>query len=200
MKAKITALLGAALLAGWAVPAWGHVTAEDPSVPSDSDVEITFLVPVEQGAGHAHEMHAMHEGHDEPAGGENQGEPSKVYNQQVTITVPPEFVVLSCDKTAEWDCAAAPTKHSSHSSGPNGGTITFTRLTKSGTTMDHLSFSVHSPRLPGTYYFPTTQKLSDGEHTDWRGRAGSENPAPTVQVADERSAEAGGAGHDAGHK
>jgi hypothetical protein len=197
MKGKITVLLGTALLAGWAVPAWGHVTAEDPSVPKDSETEITFSVPVEEGSGHAHAMHAMHEGHDEPGAGENTGQPSKVYNQEVTISVPRQFKVLACDKTTDWDCTAVPAKGSSHSGQAPGGTVTFTRVTKSGTTMDHLRFTVHTPVNRGTYKFPTSQKLSDGDEADWNGDGvTSKNPAPTVQVTDE----AGGGGHDAGHK
>ena len=197
MKGKIAVLLGTALLAGWAVPAWGHVTAEDPSVPKDSETEITFSVPVEEGGGHAHAMHAMHEGHEEPGAGENKGEPSKVYNQEVTISVPRQFEVIACDKTTDWDCTAVPAKGSSHSGQAPGGTVTFTRVTKSGTTMDHLSFTVHTPVNRGTYRFPTNQKLSDGDETDWNGDGvTSKNPAPTVQVTDE----AAGDGHDAAHK
>ena len=36
--------------------------------------------------------------------------------------------------------------------------------------MDHLSFTVHTPAHKGTYSLPTTQKLSDGDETDWNGR------------------------------
>ena len=103
-------LLGTALLAGSAGPAWAHVTAEDPSVPKDSETEITFSVPVEEG-GHTHGMHAMHEG-EEPAAGESKGEPSKVYNEEVTIEVPRGFEVMSCDQTADWKCEAEPNKGS----------------------------------------------------------------------------------------
>jgi uncharacterized protein YcnI len=198
MKGKIAVLLGTALLAGWAVPAWGHVTAEDPSVPKDSETEITFSVPVEEGSGHAHAMHAMHEGHDQPGAGENTGQPSNVYNQEVTISVPQQFEVLACDKTTDWDCTAEPAKGSSHAGQAPGGTVTFTRVTKSGTTMDHLRFTVHTPVNRGTYRLPTKQKLSDGNETDWNGDGGTstKNPAPTVQVTDE----AAGGGHDATHK
>jgi uncharacterized protein YcnI len=186
MNRKITVLLGAALLSGWAVPAWAHVTAENPSVPKDSESEITFSVPVEEG-GHTHakSVRAMHEGHEEPGAHENQGQPSEVYNQEVTISVPRSFEVLGCDKTADWDCNAEPAKGSSHSGQAPGGTITFTRVTKSGTTMDHLRFAVHTPVNRGTFSFPTTQKLSDGDETDWNsdGVTGK-NPAPRIQVTD----------------
>jgi uncharacterized protein YcnI len=196
MKRTVTVLLSGALLAGWAAPALAHVTAEDPSVPKDSESEMTFMVPVEEG-GHTHAkaMHAMHEGHE--AGGENQGEPSKVYNQEVTISVPRGFEVISCDKTADWDCTATPAKGSSHAGMAPGGTIDFTRVTKQGTTMDHLSFTVHTPMNRGTFSFPTTQKLSDGDETDWNsdGVTGK-NPAPRIQVTDEKADE----GHDADHK
>ena len=142
-------------------------------------------------------MHAMHEGHDEPGAGENQGQPSKVYNQEVTISVPRQFEVISCDKTADWDCTSEPAKGSAHAGRAPGGTITFTRVTKSGTTMDHLSFTVHTPMNRGTYGFPTTQKLSDGDETQWNGGGvTAKNPAPTVQVTDQ----AAGEGHDSGHK
>ena len=197
MTRTVTVLLSGALLAGWAAPALAHVTAEDPSVPKDSESEITFMVPVEEG-GHTHAkaMHAMHEGHEEP-GGENQGEPSQVYNQEVTISVPRGFEVLSCDKTADWDCTATPAKGSSHTGMASGGTIDFTRVTKQGTTMDHLSFTVHTPMNRGTFNFPTTQKLSDGDETDWNsdGVTGK-NPAPRIQVTDEKADE----GHEADHK
>jgi uncharacterized protein YcnI len=203
MKRKVSVLLGAAMLAGWAVPAWAHVTAEDPSVPKDSETEITFSVPVEEG-GHTHGMRAMHAdekpGEGEPAAGENKEEPSKVYNEEVTIEVPRGFEVVSCDQTADWKCEAEPNKGSPSAGQAHGGTVTFTRVTKSGTSMDHLSFTVHTPTHKGTYSFPTSQKLSDGDETDWKGDGvTSEHPAPTVRVVDEEG-EDGAGGHDAGHE
>jgi len=183
MKRTVSVLLGTAMLAGWAGAAWAHVTAEDPSVPKDSEAEITFSVPVEEGGhGHAKAMHAMHEGERESA-----GQPSSVYNQEVTIEVPRGFEVLSCDQTADWKCTAEPAQGSPASGQAPGGTITFTRVTKSGTDQDHLSFTVHTPVHIGTYSFPTTQKLSDGDETEWRGGGGTtDTPAPTVQVVDEQ--------------
>ena len=184
MKRTVSVLMGAALLGGWAVPAFAHVTAEDPSVPKDSEAEITFMVPVEKGDHtHAQAVHAMHEGHE---GGENQGQPSAVYNQEVTISVPRGFEVISCDTSSDWDCTATPARGSAHAGMPPGGTVTFTRRTKQGTTMDHLPFTVHTPKAKGTYSFPTTQKLSDGSEKDWNsdGVTGK-NPAPTIQVTDE---------------
>ncbi|MCA1842520.1 MAG: DUF1775 domain-containing protein [Actinobacteria bacterium] len=194
MKGKLTVLLGAAMLAGWAVPAWAHVTAEDPSVPKDSETEITFSVPVEE-HGHAKGMHAMHEG--EKPGAEEKGEPAKVYNQEVTIEVPRGFEVLSCDQTVDWKCEAKPANGSPAAGQAPGGTITFTRVTKSGTSMDHLTFTVHTPTHIGTYSFPTTQKLSDGDETEWKGGGETtDTPAPTVKVVDEEPAPGGDAGHD----
>jgi uncharacterized protein YcnI len=184
MKRSVTMLLSAAMLAGWAMPAWAHVTAEDPSVPKDSEAELTFSVPVEE-HGHTKGMHAMHEG--EAGEGENKGEPSKVYNREVTIEVPRGFEVMSCDETADWKCKAEPAKGSPAVGQAPGGTITFSRATKSGTNMDHLSFTVHTPEHIGTYSFPTTQKLSDGDEIEWRGGGGTtDTPAPTVQVVDEQ--------------
>ncbi len=181
MNRKLTVLLGTAMLAaGWVAPALAHVTAEDPSVPKDSETEITFSVPVEE-HGHAKAMHAMHEGEEH-----EKGEPSKVYNQEVTIEVPRGFEVLSCDQSAEWKCAAEPAKGSPSAGQAHGGTITFTRVTKSGSSMDHLTFTVHTPTHIGTYSFPTTQKLSDGDETEWRGGGDTtDSPAPTVKVVDE---------------
>jgi len=189
MKRRVTVLLGSALLAGWAAPAWAHVTAEDPSVPKDAETEITFSVPVEaHNAGKAKAMHAMHEGHE--GGGENQGQPSAVYNQEVMISVPRGFEVVDCDKTADWDCTASPNKTDPHAGMAPGGTITFNRVTKSGTTMDHLSFTVHTPANRGTFSFPTDQKYSNGEETNWNsdGVTGK-NPAPRIQVTDEKKAD-----------
>lgn len=179
MKRTITMLLGTALLAGWAGPALAHVSAEDPSVPMDSETEITFVVPVEEG-GHSHGMQAMHADEGEPA-----GSPSKVYNQEVEIEVPRGFEVISCDQTADWKCEAEPNEGSPAAGQAHGGTITFTRATKSGSSMDRLSFTVHTPAHKGTFSFPTTQTLSDGDETDWNGDGvTSEHPAPRVQVVD----------------
>jgi len=182
MQKKLTVLLGAAMLAGgWIAPAWAHVSAEDPSVPKDAETEITFSVPVEE-HGHTKAMHAMHEDGEKA----EKGEPAKVYNQEVTIEVPRGFEVLSCDKTADWDCKAEPAKGSPSAGQAHGGTITFTRVTKSGSSMDHLTFTVHTPTHIGTYSFPTTQKLSDGDEMEWRGGGETtESPAPTVKVVDE---------------
>jgi uncharacterized protein YcnI len=187
MKRTITVLFGTALLAGWAVPAFAHVSAEDPSVPKDSETEITFSVPVEE-SGHSHGMQAMHahEDGDADKAGQPQGEPSKVYNEEVTIEVPRGFEVVSCDQTEDWKCEAAPNRGSDSSGMAHGGTITFNRVTKSGTSMDHLSFTVHTPAHQGTYSFPTTQKLSDGDEMEWRGGGPTtDHPAPTIQVVDE---------------
>ena len=63
--------------------------------------------------------------------------------------------------------------------------------------MDHLSFTVHTPTHTGTYSFPTTQKLSDGDETEWRGDGvTSEHPSPTVKVVDEEGAKGPDADHD----
>jgi uncharacterized protein YcnI len=178
MKRKISVLLGAAVLTGWAVPAWGEVSAETSSVPKDSEAEITFSVPVGEET-HAQEMRAMDHG------GHKGAEPSAVYNEEVTIEVPRGFEVVSCDQTADWKCEAEPNKGSPSAGQAHGGTVTFTRVTKSGTNEDQVSFTVHTPTNQGTYSFPTTQKLSDGDEKEWNGDGvTSENKAPTVQVVD----------------
>jgi hypothetical protein len=113
----------------------------------------------------------------------------------VTIEVPRGFEVMSCDETVDWKCTAEPAKGSPAAGQAPGGTVTFTRATKSGTDMDHLSFTVHTPEHIGTYSFPTTQKLSDGDEKEWRGGGDTtDSPAPTVQVVDEE----GEKGPDAG--
>ncbi|MGH9010399.1 MAG: DUF1775 domain-containing protein [Acidimicrobiia bacterium] len=193
MKRTVTVLLGTAMLAGWAVPAWAHVTAEDPSVPKDSDAKITFSVPVEED-GHANAMHAMSGGGPEK---KFDPEPGPVYNKEVEIEVPRGFEVLACDQTPDWTCEAEPTKGSEAAGQAPGGTITFTRVTKSGSDMDHLSFTVHTPTQVGRYSFPTTQWTSDGEVTEWRGDGvTSKNPSPIVQVVDEEGETGPDAGHD----
>jgi len=191
MKRTVTVLLSAAMLAAWAVPASAHVTAEDPSVPKDSDAELTFSVPVEEG-GHK-DVHAMHGGPEK----KYDAEPGRAYNKEVSIEVPRGFEVLSCDQTADWKCEAEPAEGSDASGVAPGGTITFTRVPKSGGDMDHLSFTVHTPRQVGRYSFPTTVWTSDGEATEWRGDGvTSENPSPIVQVVDEDGGQSPEGGHD----
>ena len=113
--------------------------------------------------------------------------------------MPRGFEVLSCDQTTDWNCTAEPNKGSPAAGQAHGGTVTFTRVTKEGSSADHLSFTVHTPTHTGTYSFPTTQKLSDGDETEWKGDGvTSENRAPTVQVVDEEAE--GGGGHEAGEK
>lgn len=196
MKRAVTVLFSAAALAGWIVPAWGEVSAEDPTVPKDADAEITFVVPAGEEGGHAKAMQAM-DHPQKPGPGAGQGEPSQVYNEEVTIDVPRGFEVLSCDQTTEWKCEAEPTEGSEAAGQAPGGTITFTRVTKSGTNMDHLSFTVHTPTQVGRYSFPTTQKTSNGEETEWRGDGiTSKNRSPIVQVVDEEGEKGPDAGHD----
>ena len=185
MNRTTTVLLGAAALVGWAVPAWGEVSAKDPTVPKDAESEITFVVPVGEDGGQSKAMRAM-DHPQKPGPGTEEGKPSAVYNQKVEIEVPRGFEVVSCDQTADWKCEAAPNEGSPSAGQAHGGTITFTRVTGSGSSMDHLSFTVRTPDHIGTYHFPTTQTLSDGEETDWKGDGvTSEHPAPTVKVVDE---------------
>lgn len=192
MKRTVTVLLGAAMLGGWAVPASAHVTVEDPSVPKDSDVKITFSVAVEDDGHKA--MRAMSGGGPEK---KYDPEPGPVYNKEVVIEVPRGFEVLSCDQTPDWKCEAEPNDGSPAAGQAHGGTITFTRVTTSGTDMDHLAFTVHTPTHIGRYSFPTTQWTSDGEVTDWRGGGmTSKNPSPTVQVVDDEAQKDADAGHD----
>ena len=151
-------------------------------------------MPVEE-EGHTHGMHAMHEG-EKPAAGESKEEPSKVHNQKVEIEVPRGFEVVSCDQTGDWKCEAEPNEGSPSAGQAHGGTVTFTRVTKSGSSMDHLSFTVHTPSHIGTYHFPTSQTLSDGDETEWKGDGvTSEHRAPTVKVVDDDSDDAD-PGHD----
>jgi hypothetical protein len=194
MKRTVIALLGVAALAGWALPARAEVSAEDPTVPKDAEAEITFVVLVGEEGGHAKAMRAM-DHPQKPGPGGSQAQPSKVYNEEVTIEVPRNFEVISCDQTTDWKCTAEPNRGSPAAGQAHGGTVTFTRVTKDGTSEDHLSFTVHTPTRKGTYSFPTTQKLSDGDETEWKGDGvTSENPAPTVQVVDEEAEGAEG-GH-----
>jgi len=192
MKRTLLVMLSAAMLAGWALPASAHVTAEDPSVPKDSDAGITFSVPVEEG-GHK-DMRAMSGGGPEK---KYDREPGRAYNKEVSIEVPRGFDVLSCEQTADWKCEAEPNKGSEAAGQAHGGTITFIRVTTSGTGMDHLSFTVHTPTHVGRYSFPTTQWTSDGEVTEWRGDGiTSKNPSPIVQVVEEETENGREARHD----
>jgi hypothetical protein len=54
MKRRLTVLLGAAMLAGWAVPAWAHVTAEDPSVPKVTSKNPAPTVQIVDESGEKH--------------------------------------------------------------------------------------------------------------------------------------------------
>ena len=118
------------------------------------------------------------------------------YHEEVTIEVPRGFEVVSCDQTTDRKCTAEPNQGSPAAGQAHGGTVTFTRVTKEGTSEDHLSFTVHTPTHKGTYSFPTTQKLSDGDEIEWKGDGvTSENPAPTVRVVDEEAEGAEG-GHE----
>jgi hypothetical protein len=182
MHRKIAVLGGAVATLLWAAPAWGHVTAEDPSVPKDSDQRITLSVPVEAGeeghseAGHDH-MHAMHE---EGSGKEG----AAVYNTYVVVRVPDTFAILSCEATAAWDCSVKPGSDPDSrpaASAGHPGEISFHRKAGPFTDQDHLSFSLHTPKDAGTYDLPTIQQQSDGTVHHWEG--GPQTPAPSLQVS-----------------
>ena len=184
-KRLVFAGLAGLVVAAVPTSAWAHaVFLSSESVPKDSEAKITFSVPVEE-EGHTHAM--------------GEEEPATAYNQKVEIEVPRGFEVVSCDQTADWKCEAEPNEGSPSAGQAHGGTVTFTRVTTSGSNMDHLSFTVHTPTHIGTYRFPTTQTLSDGDETEWKGDGvTSEHPAPTVRVVDEDSDDADH-GDDHGH-
>ena len=180
MFRKIAVVGGAAAMLLTAVPAWGHVTAEDPSVPKDSDERVTLSVPVETGEGDADadsgHMHAMHE-----EGGDRGG--SGVHNVQVVVRIPDVFGLLSCEATATWDCSVSPGSDPDQRPAASAGTpgqITFQRKSGPFEDQDHLSFTVHTPKEKGTYELPTVQKQSDGSAHHWDG--GAQTPAPSLKV------------------
>src|SRR5688500_1451418 len=76
--AAIAAVAGVVALA---VPARGHATFRQPSVPPDSDQRLVINVPIERTGQH---------------------------NVKVIVEVRPEFKVLGCDRKPDWGCAVTP--------------------------------------------------------------------------------------------
>ena len=186
MFRKIAVLGGAAAVLLTAAPAWGHVTAEDPSVPKDSDQRVTLSVPVEAGgegegdADHDH-MHAMHEEGGDKAGAEKRG--AAVYNFRIVVRIPDAFAILSCEATAAWDCTVTPGSDPEKRPAASAGTpgqISFQRKSGPYEDQDHLSFTLHTPKEEGSYDLPTVQKQSDGKVYHWEG--GPQTPAPSLKV------------------
>jgi len=64
--------------------------------------------------------------------------------------------------------------------------ITFRARTKAGWIapgqFEEFGLSMRMPATPGTLSFPARQTYSDGEVVNWNGGAGSESPAPAVNV------------------
>jgi uncharacterized protein YcnI len=158
MKRVVGTVAAVVLLAG-AAPAWGHAELEQGSVPADRDERLTMKVPVEP-PGHADAEPPLEQRH----------------NTRVTIEIPDGFRALQCSAKPGWECAVKP------AAGRTPHHVAFSRTGPPYEKVDVFAFTVHTARNPGRYPFETNQAYSDGDRVSWDGPAGSETPAPVVEV------------------
>lgn len=102
-------------------------------------------------------------------------------NDLVEVLVPGAFMVTACPGTRGWSCDQAATAE--------GDTVvTLTRDADGPGDADRFALTVTAPTEEGVYAFPTIQTYDDGVEAAWIGEAGSDQPAPRIQVGDETAA------------
>lgn len=99
-------------------------------------------------------------------------------NDLVEVLVPGAFMVDACDGAEGWSCRQDETS--------DGDTVlTLERAPDGPGDTELFALTVTAPTAEGVYAFPTIQTYDDGEEASWIGAAGSDQPAPRIQVGDE---------------
>ncbi len=103
------------------------------------------------------------------------------FNVAVATQLPEGWTGVSCEEKPTWTCEIATVSDRVE--------IHFTKDAGAAAAEDEIfEFTLHSSATVGAVTFPTLQTYDTGEEVGWVGDPGSENPAPTLEIA------AGGAG------
>jgi Domain of unkown function (DUF1775) len=114
------------------------------------------------------EMHVAHERGD------------GVYNVGVAIRLPEGWTGVACETKPTWTCAIATESQRD--------VIRFTKDEGAAPAEDEsFNITLHSGTTIGTASFPTLQTYNTGEEVGWIGDPGSDEPAPTLELADASS-------------
>lgn len=99
-------------------------------------------------------------------------------NDLVEVLVPGAFTIEDCAGAEGWSCSQAATS--------DGDTVVSLERSPDGPgNTERFALTVTAPAEEGVYAFPTIQTYDDGEEAAWIGEAGSDRPAPRLQVGDE---------------
>jgi uncharacterized protein YcnI len=158
-RTTATALTATALLVAGAVPAWGHATLDQDSVPRDSEATLNVRVPVEP----------KDHGGDDPDLNER-------FNSKVSVEIPAGFAAVGCNAKPGWECRVNP------KSGKTPHHVAYTRTGGPNDAEDVFDFQVTTPGKTGEYKFEINQTYSDGDVVQWAGDKDSATPASFVTV------------------
>lgn len=99
-------------------------------------------------------------------------------NDLVEVLVPGSFTIEDCAGADGWSCSQAATS--------DGDTVVSLERSPDGPgDAERFTVTITAPAEEGVYAFPTIQTYDDGEEVAWIGEAGSDRPAPRLQVGDE---------------
>src|SRR5438094_7079238 len=110
------------------LPAGGHPTIDQRTVPPNTNQVLTLRVPVEP------------QGHSGP-----QPDLATRHNQRVTVVMPSGFMATACDPKPGWTCAVNP------AAGRTPHHVAYTRTGEPYEPMDVFTFTVHTAPSPGDY-------------------------------------------------
>lgn len=157
-RTALTALAAAAVVAG-AVPAWGHATLEQSSVPRSSEAALNVRVPVEP----------SEHGDEDP-------DLNQRYNVKVSVEIPSGFTAIGCEAKPGWECKVNP------KAGRTPHHVAYNRTGGPNDAVDVFGFRVTTPSKTGEYKFEINQTYSEGDVVQWSGDKDSPTPASFLTV------------------
>lgn len=99
-------------------------------------------------------------------------------NSTIDVLVPIGWTVDVCPGAVGWSCEITPRD--------NGDTVlNMAAEDDAAGEVEFFTIEMTAPDEQGTYSFPVVQIDADGAEAAWIGEAGSERPAPTIQVGDD---------------
>jgi Domain of unkown function (DUF1775) len=141
------------------------------SAPSIVDAHTEFEDPPASVAPDSDIAVTLHVEHERGAG---------VYNVGVAIRLPEGWTGVACETKPTWTCGIATESQRV--------VVTFVKDEGAAPAEDEtFNITLHSATTVGTATFPTLQTYNTGEEVGWVGDPGSEEPAPTLEVADASS-------------
>ena len=159
LRRTTLAITAVAVVLAGAVPAWGHATLDQSSVPRSSEATLNLRAPVEP----------------KEHGGEKP-DLNQRYNMKVSVEIPNGFAAIGCEAKPGWECKVNP------KAGKTPHHVAYSRIGGPNDAEDVFAFTVTTPAKTGEYKFEINQTYADGDVVQWAGDKDSPTPASFLMV------------------